>query len=96
MRFRLTAQTKQVKKKNSPMTKWQVSIMQETPEDFLRPVVSISRYTGSGYSYGDALAELKVQLDNYISALTKFRDEIMDTQAAYQTAAYIKRGDTND
>lgn len=96
MRFRLTAQTKQVKKKNSPMTKWQVSIMQETPEDFLRPVVSISRYTGSGYSYGDALAELTMQLDNYISALTKFRDKIMYTQAAYQTAAHIKRGDTDD
>lgn len=78
------------------MTKWHVFIMQETPENFLRPVVFIFRYTGSGYSYGDALAELKMHLNNYISSLTKFKAEVMNTQAAYQTAMHIKRGDTND
>ena len=96
MKFRIHAQCRKTGNDAGPRNKWTVSIMQETDEKFLQPAESISQYTGTGYCYGDALAELKMQLDNYISALTKFRDEIMDTQAAYQTAAYIKRGDTDD
>lgn len=45
--------------------------------------------TGTGSNYGEALQDFVRNLDEYISTLTKFRDEIAKTSRAYYEAVEV-------
>lgn len=49
----------------------------------LSDVLSPTDITGSGGCFGTALEDFEEQLDEYISNLVKFRDEVVRTKRAY-------------
>lgn len=96
MKFRIIAQSRKTKKEIGPQNEWLVSVMQESQENFLQPAISVSQYKGRGYSYGEAIDELKRQLDDYINELTRFRDTVLNSPKVYQTAMHINEVNADD
>ena len=52
-------------------------------------VTSPTKVIGTGSDYGSALRNFVTNLDEYISILTKFRDEILKTSRAYKEAIEV-------
>lgn len=49
-------------------------------------VISPTDIVGAGSCYGTAKQDFARQLDDYISSLIKFRDEVVNTEKAYTEA----------
>ena len=52
-------------------------------------VISPTQIIGTGSSYGDALHDFVRNLDEYISKITQFRDEVLKTSRAYTEAVEV-------
>ena len=55
----------------------------------LIPVNSPSDLYGSGSCFGTALSDFAKRLDEYISCLSRFRDEVVNTKRAYTEAVEV-------
>ena len=70
------------------MQKCLVTTLLLTPTGYA-PLPSISEFKSKGGCFGTALEKHIEDIDDYIAALQKYREEVLDTSRAYNEAVYV-------